>query len=121
MARDYAEARAELQRMLQARALVLHQLQTLDRRVDRHALGYVLDRTRVARLQYFTNGENSYWGNRERRLHKEGQAQAQLALRTERLALLAKLERQDRAIDALARRWGFNDVPKRHPPPLQSS
>lgn len=121
MARDYADARAELERMLQARALVLHQLQTVGQRIEQRALAYVLNRTRVARLQYFSGGPNSMWGCREYRLQKEGRAQAALALRPERLALLAKLERQDKAIDALARRWGFNDVPARHPAPLQSS
>lgn len=109
MAQDYAAARLELARMIAARELVLAQLRSINHRVDCQSMAHVLERTNVARVRAFGTGENSYWGGRERRLRIEGRAIARDATQAERAPLLAKLERQDRAIERLCRRWGFNE------------
>lgn len=121
MAQDYAAARLELARMIAARELVMAQLRSINQRVDRQSLAYAVERTNVARVRIFHSGENSYWGKRERRLRIEGRAIFTAAVQAERAPLLAKLDRQDRAIDRLCRRWGFNEDLAPQAPLFQSS
>lgn len=121
MPQDYAAARLELERMIAARELVMAQLRSINQRVEKQSMAHVLERTNVARVRTFGAGENSYWGNRERRLRIEGRAIARAAVQVERAPLLAKLDRQDRAIERLCRRWGFNEDLAPQAPAFQSS